>query len=130
MERKVLTVSPDAGVHRTVADTLTAHGYAVSSAFSGAEALETAEAGRPDIIVLTDKLPDMSGFQVMQARRPRADVECEAVVFLVSVEDEDFQPGFGFWNGPLDCVLRMPLDSAYLLSYVRRITRLLEEHSS
>ena len=129
MKGKVLTVSPDAGVHRTVADTLTPHGYVVSCAFSGAEALDRAEAEHPDILVLADRLPDMSGFQMMQARRRRADVEREAVVFLVSAEDKTFQPGFGFFHGPLDSVLRMPLDPEYLLAYVKRITGLLERHS-
>ena len=46
-------------------------GYRTDSAFTGGEALEKADRGRPDVVLLDLMLPDINGFEVCQALKGR-----------------------------------------------------------
>lgn len=66
---RVLVVDDDAGLVRALAINLRAHGWDVTVAATGAEALDAAASARPDVILLDLGLPDLSGLEVIEGVR-------------------------------------------------------------
>jgi CheY-like chemotaxis protein len=69
MAKNVLIVDDNGDLRRAVAMFLQAYGYETSEAASGHEAIETAIAKQPDVILLDLNLPDMKGTDAAQAIR-------------------------------------------------------------
>jgi len=65
----VLVVDDDAPLARALAITLTARGYQVETAGTGADALAAAARRPPDVVVLDLGLPDLDGVDVVTALR-------------------------------------------------------------
>src|SRR5256884_9868876 len=61
-------------------------GYAVRRAHSGAQALEQAHAGPPDLVVLDESLTDMDAFAATRALRDDADVGPGTPLLLISAQ--------------------------------------------
>jgi len=61
---RLLLIDDDVSIHDMLEAELTKQGYQLEKAFSGAEGLERAEAGAPDVIILDLAMPGMSGFEV------------------------------------------------------------------
>ncbi|WP_084077671.1 response regulator [Demequina sp. NBRC 110057] len=66
---RVLVVDDDEGLARALAINLRAHGWEVTTAETGARALDAAASARPDVVVLDLGLPDMSGLDVLAGIR-------------------------------------------------------------
>ena len=66
---RVLVVDDEPQILRTLAINLRARGYDVATAGDGAEALESAAAHPPDVVVLDLGLPDMDGAAVIEGLR-------------------------------------------------------------
>jgi len=73
----VLVVDDNADAADTLAMILRMDGFAVDTAYGARQALDRAEAFRPDVVLLDLGLPDMDGFEV--ARRIRSMHGFEAV---------------------------------------------------
>ncbi len=68
---RVLVVDDEENISYLVGSALRMAGCEVDTAATGAEALERAEAARPDAIVLDVMLPDIDGFEVLRKLRGR-----------------------------------------------------------
>ena len=66
---RVLVVDDEPQIRRALAITLRARGYQVDLAANGADALQQAADGHPDVIVLDLGLPGMDGIQVIRGLR-------------------------------------------------------------
>ena len=66
---RVLVVDDEPGIRETLAITLRASGYDIETAADGEEALLTAAARTPDLVVLDLGLPDLDGVQVIAQLR-------------------------------------------------------------
>jgi two-component system KDP operon response regulator KdpE len=66
---RVLVVDDDRALARALAINLKARGYDVDVALTGAEALATASARPPDLVVLDLGLPDLDGHEVLAGLR-------------------------------------------------------------
>lgn len=66
---RVLVVDDDPQILRALRINLTAHGYDVRLADTGAAALRAAVDGRPDVVVLDLGLPDLDGIEVVEGLR-------------------------------------------------------------
>jgi two-component system, OmpR family, KDP operon response regulator KdpE len=66
---RILVVDDEPQILRALAINLRARGYDVATAGDGEEALESAAAHPPDVVVLDLGLPDMDGVAVIQALR-------------------------------------------------------------
>jgi two-component system KDP operon response regulator KdpE len=66
---RVLVVDDDAGLARALAINLKAHGWDVTVAHTGREALDAASTGRHDVVVLDLGLPDIGGLDVIAGIR-------------------------------------------------------------
>jgi PAS domain S-box-containing protein len=75
----ILLVDDDAAKRYTLAKTLSRAGFEVQEATTGSEALRLV-AGRPDLVILDVKLPDIDGFEV--CRRIKSDPATSAIPVL------------------------------------------------
>jgi len=71
-DKRVLVVDDDRDIRESLVELLESEGYEVSSAANGRDALAEARRTRPDVILLDQMMPVMSGreFQAAQARDP------------------------------------------------------------
>ena len=86
----VLVVDDEPEIVSLVAYHLEKAGYAVSTAADGAEAIVKARKELPCLIVLDILLPGITGFDVLEAIRSRAETRAIPVLMLTAMrEDED-----------------------------------------
>ncbi len=86
---RVLIVDDEHTILAVVRDALESEGYAVDTAVSGEEALETAERQRPDLIVLDVNLPDLDGWEVLSRLRATAGPQTPVVVMTAGFAAQD-----------------------------------------
>jgi DNA-binding response OmpR family regulator len=77
-------VDDELNIRELVQVALRFHGFTVTTAATGSDALRQAAAGRPDLVVLDVVLPDLDGFEV--CRRLRAEGNDVPVIFLTARE--------------------------------------------
>ncbi len=85
----LLIVDDEDNLRSMLAAALQHHGFAVSTAADGRQALDTISKDRPDLVLLDVMMPDLDGFEV--CRRLRADGDRTPVLFLTardSTEDK------------------------------------------
>ncbi len=82
---RVLVVDDEPAIQRFLNTALSAEGYSVFAAASGAEALAAVVAHRPDLIVLDLGLPDMDGSEVTRRVREWASVP----IIILSVRGQE-----------------------------------------
>jgi len=85
---RVLVVEDERDISALVAYHLTKEGYRVRTADGGREAIEAAEAERPDLIILDLMLPGMSGYDVLVELRRRPGLADVPVIVLTARRDE------------------------------------------
>src|SRR5215207_8974610 len=107
---------------KLLADLLAVKGYEVVTANSGAQALATLEAERPDLVLLDVMMPGMSGYDVCAAIRKNPAHSMLPVV-LVTALDPDKERAKGLDAGA-DDFLSKPVSQAELLARVRSLLRI------
>lgn len=70
---KVLVVDDEPNIRELLSEALVRSGFAVETAFTGRQALYSAERYQPHIVVLDVMLPDLDGFAVARKLRERTD---------------------------------------------------------
>ena len=85
---RVLVVDDEPDIVALVAYHLAKTGYRVSTAATGAEALQAARDERPVLVVLDLMLPDMSGFDVLEHLRATPPTQDVAVLMLTARKEE------------------------------------------
>jgi DNA-binding response OmpR family regulator len=89
LRARVLVVDDEHTILTVVRDALESEGYAVDTAISGEEALETAERRPPDLIVLDINLPDLDGREVLSRLRATAGPQTPVVVMTAGFAAQD-----------------------------------------
>ncbi|HEX8362465.1 MAG TPA: response regulator transcription factor [Longimicrobium sp.] len=84
----ILVVDDEPDISALVAYHLARESYRVRTASSGPEAIRAAELERPDLIVLDLMLPGMSGLQVLEELRRRAETRDIPVILLTARREE------------------------------------------
>jgi adenylate cyclase len=119
---KILVVDDTPANVKLLADVLAVKGYAVSTAASGAEALEKIEAERPALVLLDVVMPGMSGYEV--CRRIRANPATGVLpVVMVTALDPAGERIKGLDAGA-DDFLTKPINQPELLARVRSLLRI------
>src|SRR5690348_6044275 len=71
MNEKILVVDDQPSNRNILQQQLTLKGYLVDTASSGKEAIERAQAGRPDLIIVDFMMPGLGGVDVLKELRKR-----------------------------------------------------------
>jgi len=116
--KKVLVVDDDSKTVELVKLYLNRDGYRVMTSRDGAEALQLAREGRPDLIVLDLMLPGMDGLEVCRTLRDESDVPI--IMLTARTTDEDKLTGLGL--GADDYVTK-PFSPRELAARVRTVLR-------
>jgi two-component system OmpR family response regulator len=116
---KVLVVDDELNIRELVQIALRFHGFTVTTAATGSDALRQAAAGRPDLVVLDVVLPDLDGFEV--CRRLRAEGNDVPVIFLTA-RDTSSATVTGLALGGDDYVTK-PFSVEALVARIRAVLR-------
>jgi two-component system KDP operon response regulator KdpE len=114
----VLAVDDEPGILTLFKQILSEHGFRVTTAGDGAEALSAAEQYRPDVILLDLSLPDMDGIEVMRHLRERANTP----IIMVTGRGTDNDKIIGLQLGA-DDYLSKPFNPQELLARVQAVMR-------
>ena len=115
---RVLVVDDDRKLLRALQITLTARGYAVVPAATGADALAAASAKPPDVVILDLGLPDLDGVAVVEGLRGWS----TAPIIVLSARHEERAKVRALDAGADDYVTK-PFGMAELLARVRAAAR-------
>lgn len=111
---RILVVDDEQQLRRTLARSLTGHGYAVREAADGAAALREFGAFKPDVVLLDLMLPDVSGVDVCAELRSLQDTP---IIVLSVVGDE--RSKIAALDAGADDYLTKPFGMGELLARVR-----------
>jgi DNA-binding NarL/FixJ family response regulator len=126
--KRILVVDDEAKLLRAVAVTLREEGYEVSTASGGAEALVSASASVPDLVVSDIRMPRMDGYQLARALRSNPRTELIPVVFLTAKSERRDRLA-GIRSG-VDAYLVKPFDPEELLAVVANLLARAERTSA
>jgi two-component system chemotaxis response regulator CheY len=87
--KKVLVVDDITYVVKSIAKILRGAGFFVITAMAGKEAIEKFVKYHPDIITVDQKLPDMTGIQLVEAIRKLPGGDKPKIVFISAVQDKE-----------------------------------------
>ena len=117
--KRVLICDDDPVILRLIQVNLELEGYEVLVAHHGEEAIEVAQAERPDLIILDIMMPKLDGYQT--CKRLKADESTEAipVVFLsAKAQQSDIEKGKAYGVAEY---LTKPFDPNDLVDLVERL---------
>jgi PleD family two-component response regulator len=119
----VLIASDQEWSSRALESTLGPQGYAVLRAYNGRQALEHVERGHPDLVIISEHLPDTSGIELCRTLRAKSLVSnSTAIIVMVSGLVAREQRLAALRAGASDCC-GLPLDGEEfglrLMGYVR-----------
>ncbi len=123
--RKILIVDDDRVILELLEKKLSASGYQVVRAATGAEALQKAREARPSLILMDIMLPDIDGPEVVSMLKKDSDTETIPVIFLSGIVSRDDSKkkiqvtvaGFSY-----DAIPK-PFDFDELLKEIRKVLR-------
>jgi DNA-binding response OmpR family regulator len=118
MSKKILVVDDEKRLVSLVAEYLQQSGYRVVSAYNGKEALDIARQEKPDLIILDLMMPEMNGYEFMQAHRK----EMDTPIILLTARVEDEEKVIGLELGADDYVTK-PFRPRELVARVRSVLR-------
>ncbi len=116
--KKILIVDDIIYVVRSITKILKDEGYFILTATTGKEALEKFEKYSPDLVTIDQKLPDMTGRQLVErilglaGQRPK-------IIFISSVYEKDEIREI--LKGGVDDYLLKPFQKAKLIETVKRL---------
>jgi CheY-like chemotaxis protein len=122
MAKTILVVDDEPDVVTYLCTVLRDHGYEAVEAYNGEEALERAQADRPDLVTLDITMPEMTGVKAYQ--RLKEDPALRAIpVLIVTGVTHDFKQFISTRTQvpPPEGYLDKPVKPEELLAEVRRL---------
>jgi CheY-like chemotaxis protein len=116
--REVLVVEDDTDLRESLSQALRDHGYGVTPATNGQEALDMLRAGaRPSVILLDLMMPELNGWQLRAALRRDPGLARIPQVVISAYLDETEQAVLAL---PPDDCLRKPFHIRILINAIER----------
>jgi DNA-binding response OmpR family regulator len=121
MARKILLVDDEEVLLETIAYNLEREGYQVSTATTGASALDIAHREMPDLIILDLMLPGMDGIYVCRRLR-KAQETATTPILILTAKNEEVDIVVGLEVGADDYLIK-PFGRRELLARIRALLR-------
>ena len=115
---KILVVDDEALLIKGIRFNLQSEGYEVITGFTGLEALKTAKAENPDLMILEVMMPDMDGMTACQKIREFSNVP----IILLTAKVDDMDKLMGFDCGADDYITK-PFNILELKARIRALLR-------
>ncbi len=116
---RILVAEDEKDIRELIAFTLRFAGFDVLTATNGAEAVEVAEAEKPDLVILDVRMPKMSGYEACRRLKENPQTARLPVVFL-SAKGQDSEIQQGLASGAEEYILK-PFAPDELIQQVRDI---------
>ena len=116
---RVLLIEDHAALAEATAEFMGSKGLVVRVASSGREALETAAAFHPDIVLCDLRLPDMSGLDVARALRDMPETKDAVIAMHSAMTESDFGTKGPQGIAAVDLVLSKPLTEEKLDTLIK-----------
>lgn len=116
---RILVAEDEKDIRELIAFTLRFAGFDVLLATNGAEAVEVAEAEKPDLVILDVRMPKMSGYEACRRLKENPQTALLPVVFL-SAKGQDSEIQQGLESGAEEYILK-PFAPDELIQQVRDI---------
>jgi len=113
-DARILVVDDERQITRVLRSSLESHGYAVSIAQDGAEALRSFEQSPPDLIITDLAMPNMDGVELTRAVRQSS----QTPIIVLSVREHDQAKVMALDSGADDYMTK-PFSTPELLARVR-----------
>jgi two-component system OmpR family response regulator len=123
---KVLIVDDEPNIRDLLSTSLRFAGFSVHAVGNGADAVNAAEKGAPDIILLDVMLPDMNGFSVTKKLRSMG---INAPVLFLTARDETADKVTGLTVGGDDYMTK-PFSLDEIVARINAILRRTKQHES
>ena len=121
MGAKVLVVDDSPNVRRLIRTALEGHGYAVSESEDGEQALASAQASPPDLVITDIYMPVMDGLSLVQAIRALPSLRFTPVLILTTEASEGMKER-GRAAGATGWIVK-PFEAEQLCRLVARFVR-------
>lgn len=118
---KILAVDDEPDILEFVKYNLKKEGYEVVTANNGKEAIEMAQAHKPNLILLDIMMPELDGIEVCRRLREKEDFQHTIIVFLTA-RNEDYSEIAGFDVGGDDYITK-PIRVRVLVSRLKALLR-------
>ena len=118
---RILVVDDQEDNVELLAEMLRVHGYAVETALSGQDALNSVHRSAPDLILLDVVMPGVSGLQVLRLLRADARYATLPIVLVTALDPE--RERINGLEAGADDFLSKPVNSLELLARVRSLVR-------
>jgi chemosensory pili system protein ChpA (sensor histidine kinase/response regulator) len=116
LRKRALIVDDSLSVRRAIATLLEDHGYEVTLARDGLEAVKSLEAARPDVLLTDLEMPNMNGLELAQHVRSRPELAGLTVIMITSRSmDKHRRQGL---SAGVDVYLTKPYTDNELLQHV------------
>jgi two-component system alkaline phosphatase synthesis response regulator PhoP/two-component system response regulator VicR len=116
---RILVVEDDPNILRQIEFNLESHGYGVSTAMTGAEALRQMMLEKPDLLITDVMMPEMDGYELVASLRADANLS-EVPVIMLTARTEETDMVQGYTSGT-DLYLTKPFNPTELIAFVQRI---------
>jgi putative two-component system response regulator len=125
---RVLVVDDTPDTVRLLAHLMTKQGHEVFKARGGREALATAQAVRPDAVLLDVMMPGMDGIEVCRRLKSNPETKTTQIILLTAKDtDEDVVTGL---DAGADDYLKKPFNKTVLAARLRAALRTKEYHDT
>ncbi|MDI6857861.1 MAG: response regulator transcription factor [Dehalococcoidia bacterium] len=118
MAQTILVVDDERNIVQLTRLYLTKEGFEVEAAYDGRQALEKAQAHRPDLIVLDLMMPEVDGLTVCRELRKQSNVP----IIMLTAKGEDVDKVVGLELGADDYVTK-PFNPRELVARVKAVLR-------
>jgi DNA-binding response OmpR family regulator len=118
-KKKILVVDDLHYVAKYLSTVMSEAGYKVLTSSSGTEALTRFELFKPDLVTIDQKLPDMTGFELVNRLRTLRNGKKPRIVFISAVCDRETIESV--LNLGIDNYLVKPVDKAKLLDTLKSL---------
>ncbi len=116
---RILVVEDDPNILRQIEFNLQSHGYSVTTATTGVEALRQMMLEKPDLLITDVMMPEMDGYEMVACLRADATLS-EVPVIMLTARTEEMDMVQGYTSGT-DLYLTKPFNPTELIAFVQRI---------